>query len=520
MSLSNYKAPGVYINEINAFPNSVVPVATAVPAFIGYTAQASYNGVSYFNKPVKINSFLDFEMFFCLPSVTAPVKEYNPQYYLVKQAAQPVGNSVVIEGNYYSIMPDPSSIYYLYNSIRLFFINGGSTAYIVSVGKYGTPMGVPLEPNAPLINAQVLLDELTNGLVLLKKEQEPTMYICPDATLLSVENNGILMRAMLAQAQEMQTAICLFDIIGSKAPDPLHYKADIDIFRNNTGNIGLSYGAAYYPFIGTNIVQQTEIDYSNIFGGDIDRLAALINPVDNPNQSVAAIVANIKNPASGLTIAQNHLALLANSKTYSSLIEQIVADVNLLPPSGAMAGVINSVDNTIGVWKAPANVSLVGAVSLPIQITNKQQDDLNIDVDSGKSINVIRFFTGRGFLIWGARTLDGNSLEYRYISVRRTLNYIEQSCKMAARMYVFEPNTQHTWIAMKSVISNFLFNEWQVGCLQGNKPEHAFFVNCGLGQTMTVEDVKAGIMVVAIGIAMTRPEEFVIIRFNVQVAKE
>ena len=200
MNVSNIKSPGVYINELNAFSNSVVPVATAIPAFIGCTPQVLYEGKSYTNVAIKITSFAEFQAIYCLPNSSAPAdpsKQYNPQYYLVPQKAQPTkGDYMLINGAYYSLVPDPNTIYYLYNSIRLFYENGGGDAYIVSVGAYGAPSKTPINPGDQIINPNVQLSDLLRGLALLKNEQEPTMYICPEATLLSVSNNGILKQAM------------------------------------------------------------------------------------------------------------------------------------------------------------------------------------------------------------------------------------------------------------------------------------------------------------------------------------
>src|SRR5690242_14918801 len=113
---------GVYINELNAFPNSVVPVPTAVPAFIGYTPRVSYEGKSFVNVAQKISSFSDFKAIYCYPDPPQPaslLKQYEPQYYFVKQQSKPAkGNYMLIGNAYYSILPDPNTIYYLYNSIR------------------------------------------------------------------------------------------------------------------------------------------------------------------------------------------------------------------------------------------------------------------------------------------------------------------------------------------------------------------------------------------------------------------
>lgn len=524
MDLSNIKSPGVYINEINTFPNSIVPVATAVPAFIGYTPLAEYEGKSYTNVPQKITSFAEFQAFYCYPNPPAPAspaKQYAPEYYLVKQKSKPQkGDYIEIAGDYYSIVPDPNTIYYMYNSIRLFYDNGGGDAYIVSVGTYGPSSKKPMNPGDQIMNPNVLLNDLTNGVSLLKNEAEPTMYICPEATLLSVENNGTLMQEMLLQNLEMRTAISIFDIIGGNDPDPIMYTKDIESFRNNTGSEGLNYGTSYYPFIGTTIMQSTDIDYTNLFGGDVSQLEPLLNPTAQPNPMAVTILSDIQNPpGTSLTVTQYNNALINSSKTYGAIIKHILAQANILPPSGGMAGVMTTIDNTSGVWKAPANTSIVGASHLPIRLSEEQQEGLNMDAASGKSVNAIRFFNGLGILIWGARTLDGNSQDWRYLPVRRTMIFLEQSCKLAAQAYVFQPNDKNTWIAVNSMIRSFLETIWKEGGLQGATPDQAFSVACGLGTTMTSEDILNGFMRVTIKVAVVRPAEFIILSFEQQMAK-
>ena len=524
MVTSNIKTPGVYIDEVNAFANSVVPVATAVPAFIGYTPTAEYQGKSYFNKPQKVTSFAEFQAIFMnanpLPPAD-PASQYNPEYYLVEEKEQPTqGDYLTISGKYYSIVPDPSTIYYLYNSIRLFYQNGGGDAYIVSVGTYGAASGKAGDVGAQIINPNVQLSDLQKGLALLKNEQEPTMYICPEATLLSVDDNGTLMQSMLLQAEEMQTSVCIFDIIGGNAPDPIMYTNDIENFRNKTGSNGLKYGTAYYPFIGTTIMQSADINFTNLFGGDTKALGDLLNPASNPNPTAEKILGMIENPpADPMTNSQLNSSLIAASPTYSQIINHVLSDANILPPSGAMAGVYTVNDNENGVWHAPANTSIVGAAHLPIRLTDSQQADLNVDAVSGKSVNAIRFFNGQGILIWGARTLDGNSQDWRYVSVRRTMTFLEQSVQLAARPYVFEPNTANTWAAIKSEISSFLTDIWKEGGLQGSKASDAFQVDCGLGSTMTSEDILNGFLKVTVRVAVVRPAEFIVITFEQEMAK-
>jgi phage tail sheath protein FI len=139
---------------------------------------------------------------------------------------------------------------------------------------------------------------------------------------------------------------------------------------------------------------------------------------------------------------------------------------------------------------------------------------MNIDADTGKSVNAIRSFSGKGILVWGARTLDGNSNEWRYISVRRFFIMVEESVKKATAPFVFEPNDANTWIRIRAMIENYLTLLWRQGALAGAKPEHAFFVKVGLGQTMSAIDILEGRLIVEIGMAAVRPAEFIILRFS------
>jgi len=207
-------------------------------------------------------------------------------------------------------------------------------------------------------------------------------------------------------------------------------------------------------------------------------------------------------------------ALVATFPLLKTIIDRSKNAVTEMPPSAAIAGVYADVDATRGVHKAPANVSLNSVIGLTEVVSHEQQEDLNVDVVAGKSINVIRPFTGKGILVWGARTLAGNDNEWRYVSVRRFFNMVEESAKKATDQFVFEPNDANTWTKVKAMIENFLINQWRSGALAGSTPEKAFFVRVGLGQTMTAQDVLEGKMIVVIGMAAVRPAEFIILRFS------
>ena len=117
-------------------------------------------------------------------------------------------------------------------------------------------------------------------------------------------------------------------------------------------------------------------------------------------------------------------------------------------------------------------------------------------------------------MVWGARTMNGNDNEWRYISVRRFFNNVEESVRKATRRFVFEPNDANTWNSIRAMIENFLTIQWNLGALQGASPDDAFFVKVGPEQTdMTVEQLNAGFLIVEIGMAVVRPAEFIILRF-------
>jgi phage tail sheath protein FI len=509
--ITNLATPGVYINEVSAFPNSVVQVATAVPAFIGYTPWASYEGKSYTMKPMRITSMTDFNAIFCNPNAA---KQYSPQYYITQQKKAPLaGESYSFNNTIYTIEPDPGTVYHLYNSVLMFFQNGGSVAYIVSLGSYGQATNSPINPGSDITNMNVQLTDYKAALAALKKVDEVTMYVAPESTLLSDGDYQTLLESMLMQSSTMQTTVSIIDVKGGREPDPILWPNDIQNFRNWTGNTGLNYGAAYYPFLKTTVVPLNQVDYTNI--GNTAVLMDILSPPTAPNTAAASILNSIS-AGNSLTVMQNNQALMMASPAYTQILTIIQEKINTLPPSGVMAGVYSYVDGATGCWAAPANVSPVGVTDLTIQLDDDDQAGLNVDAISGKSVNAFRFFNGQGVLVWGARTLDGNSQDWCYIPVRRTVTMIEQSIKDALRAYVFAPNDSNTWVTIKSMLQNFLTNVWKEGALAGAKPEDAFSVQVGLGVTMTAQDILNGYLRVTVMIAVTHPAEFIVVTVEQQ----
>jgi phage tail sheath protein FI len=543
-----YKTPGVYILEKDAFPNSIVEVATAVPAFVGYTEFADNKGKSLLNKPWRISSMAEFISYFGGPppasfkiarkgsaaptpavAVAAPGASDDETKITaaINDARQAVvaisgldKNPDIFSGadEDFSFGKDDKfflslegSYYLLYRSMMLFFQNGGGACYVVSVGNY---------------SKGIEEGELSEGIQLLKKEQEPTMLVIPDAVSMVAADCYKLQQSMVSHCgYEMKNRFAILDIFAGFMDN--RDNECIDLFRDKMSTNFPAYSAAYYPWVNSSIVPVTELSFRNIHADSLPDLVSLLT------QEVRETIASLKKQESIIaeinklpdtpskSSAENnelHKTLSAVCPLYNKVLAGIQHKLNLLPPSGAMAGIYTMVDNTRGVWKAPANVSLSAVSSPTVNINHEEQEDLNVNT-AGKSINAIRTFIGEGTLVWGARTLDGNSLDWRYVNVRRTMIMLEESVKLASKAYVFEPNVSGTWLTIKSMIDNFLNNIWKRGGLAGASPEDAYSVHVGLGETMTAEDILEGILRVTVLVALSRPAEFIEITFQQQMQK-
>lgn len=179
----------------------------------------------------------------------------------------------------------------------------------------------------------------------------------------------------------------------------------------------------------------------------------------------------------------------------------------LLPPSGFVAGIYARNDTNRAVYKAPANEVVNLAIGFEYMLNKAQQDILNPE-----GINCFRFFEGRGFRLWGARTASSDP-EWKYVNLRRYFAYLEHSIDKGTQWAVFEPNGPALWANVRRTISDFLLNEWQSGALLGDKPEQAFFVRCDRS-TMTQNDLDNGRLVCQVGVAPLNPAEYVIFRIG------
>ncbi len=569
----NYKTPGVYVEEKALFPPSVAQVATAIPAFVGYTEKAiddDENDVTTFPYIKRIKSLLEYEFYFG--------KTESQVIDIELSAGEPAG----IASGF------TQSVYRLYYAMQMYYANGGGPCYIVCVGKQGSG---------------IVVGDIISSLADLKKKDEPTILVFPDAETVAPASYYSVFTAALDQCKTLGDRFTLIDVQGGKD----NSAASIGALRDGIGTNYLNYGAAYTPFLNTNlnyyahdgtitfsntpvpakidgenladikaylaaleyqktvVAKQAEADAGSasvskaaalataqaaVAAGEAVVEATALTGSDSTNADAAlvlattaltnaeaanlpagtqanakaaataavdattAIIAAAELNAAGLTAAELTTVQETFNTDFENKLKVLLSNQYLtIPPSAAIAGVYASVDRNIGVWKAPANVSLNNVIAPSAKITAAEQENLNIH-ESGKSINAIRSFTGKGTMVWGARTLAGNDNEWRYISVRRFFNMVEESVKKATEVFVFEPNDANTWVRVRAMIENFLTLQWRAGALAGAVPEDAFYVKVGLGQTMTPVDILDGRMIVEIGMAVVRPAEFIILQFS------
>lgn len=469
----NYKTPGVYIEEIPKLPPSIAQVETAIPAFIGYTSKAEDERKnSLRDEPKRISSLLEYERFFGEPDT-----ETDISVLISEQINAPTNVQASI---------GQRKKYIMHYALQMFFANGGGPCWIVSIGDYSTDI--------------VSFADLKRGLDATEKIDEVTLYVYPDAQGMdNFSDFYTLFGESMDMCEKLKDRFTVMDIWQDPAlaGDLL---ANIDVMRNNTPpeENTIKYGATYFPNV------ETILDY--YYGGEGNGDANVTIVHQGGDGSLNGTLAELKSKNNALYFqAQNSIRNLPLE----------------MPPSPGIVGIYASVDNSRGVWKAPANVNMDYVIRPMMKITDQQQEGLNVDVNAGKSVNVIRSFVGRGnALVWGARTMAGNSNEWRYIPVRRFFNMVEESVKKATIQFVFEPNDLNTWSRVKAMIDNFLVQQWRAGALMGTTPEQAFYVKVGLNETMDEVDIWEGRMIVEIGMAVVRPAEFIILKFSHKMLSE
>lgn len=457
-----YRNSEIYFGEIAAFPPVVAEVESALPAFIGYTAKATRREPGdLLLVPTKISSLKEFENLFGFP--------FDNQIHV----------TVTTDSNgefFFSSCREETLQYLLYYSIRLYFENGGHSCYIQSVDTYHCPSRVLLGEN-DVFQRKGLMD----GLNKLSELTDVSLLVIPEAVKLSANDYSLLVKAALAQCHLLDNRFAIFDLY-----DGENNKPDVGFNLGLFGNKYLNYGSAYYPFVRTTM-----------------------------NSYVNSEGSNVKVTYDGVTDNLGTLRKL-NHQLFRFVKNELKNRYVNIPSCGAVAGAYATSDKIRGVWKSPANLCLNGIQEPVVSVNNSNLNVLNENSDPGKSINSIRHISGKGSLVWGARTLASNDSEGQFVSVRRFIIMVQESLIKSTNWVIFEQNEANTWIKICRMIENYLTEKWQEGALAGVAPQQAFYVKCGEGITMNSQDLLEGKINIEVGLAILRPGEFNVIRFSHQ----
>jgi phage tail sheath protein FI len=497
--MPTYLSPGVYVQEVSSGSKPIEGVGTAVAAFVGLTEKGPAN------TPTLVTNWTQFNTVF----------------------------GDFVEGSY------------LAHAVYGYFLNGGGSAYVVRIGQdgdaappsAGAELGARGEPGRPVYRVTAAEggpagDDIS---VEIGDPGEPG----EDSFKVSVSRGGkveetfdnvtakrgptnavtvVKARSKLIRLEEIGSGGAItvpekasVKLSGGTAVTSVHVTADdyVGNSADRTGFAGLeavdeitmlsvpdvmaAYQRGIIDLEAVQAVQLAMIAHCELMG---DRVAIL----DAPPALNAQQVKEWRVDKAGYD--SKYAALYW---PWIKVFDPLKGQGIMIPPSGHMAGIWARSDDTRGVHKAPANEVVRGAITLELQITKGEHDQLN---PSG--INCIRAFPGRGVRVWGARTISSDP-EWRYLNVRRLFNFVEESILEGTQWVVFEPNDSRLWDAVKRNVSAFLRRVWRDGALFGTTAAEAFFVKCD-AENNTQDTIDIGQLIIDVGIAPVKPAEFVIFR--------
>ena len=489
--MPNYLSPGVYVEEVEAGSRPIEGVGTAVAAFVGLAGRGPAN------TPTLVTNWNQF---------TSTFGDF-------------------IEGSY------------LAHAVYGYFLNGGGAAYVVRVGADGvvptataevpssTDKAKPAfqvaaleagpEGNDISVDVQPAADEGSFKLVVKRGGREVESFDNL-TTAKGKQNVATVVKAQsktitIEEAGALAPAAGTTSLAGGSAAVPSRVTPDdyVGNSADRTGFAGLEavdevtmlavpdlmavYEQGMIDLEGLQAVQLAMIAHCELMG---DRVAIL----DAPPGLNAQQIKEWRVDKAGYDSKYATLYW-----PWIKVFDPLSGQAKFVPPSGHVAGIWARNDDTRGVHKAPANEVVRGAISLALNLTKAEHDQLNPN-----GINCIRAFPGRGIRVWGARTISSDP-SWRYLNVRRLFNYIEESIFEGTQWVVFEPNDQRLWGRVKRTINAFLLRVWRDGALFGATPDQAFFVKCD-EENNPPEVRDAGQLIIDIGIAPVKPAEFVVFR--------
>jgi phage tail sheath protein FI len=572
--MQNPTTPGISVEEITRLPNSVSLIDTAIPVFIGYTEMIPEEHTGLRN----ISSLLEYEKHFGKAKkesillrdtedkgveIITPDAQFLMYYSLQMYFANGGGPCEILSaGNYTSgtveladliaglnrvnhsdeprliVFPDAVSLpeadfYTIYNQTIAKITSTAKNWFVIIDTYYGNSVTQSNNRNtiANLRNNIVLtthaaayfphlttilnytFDETDTPIVhtgLQSEGQASAVFYAGEIAALeelkamaSEEIESVSVDALVL-ADLLSQAIAIAEEINETADEtsgqPLDAKADlIEAIEEAKAVLEAIYDGTIDDFV---IPDDLEAG-TPVFSGEFD---ALIDAILAVKDEVGA--------ANGKTLKNLESS---NSVLYHQIKKEISSLKVVLPPSAAMAGVYGRIDATRGVWKAPANVSLNYVLGPTEKVSDHEQSDMNVN-DAG-TVNAIRAFTGKGTLVWGARTMDAKEKTeddqeniWKYINVRRYYDMIKLSIDRALTdgKFINEPNISQTWLRAETMIENFLNQQWMDGALAGSTAKEAYHVE------VSGDIVKEGTMNITVKIALVRPAEFIVLNFSHQ----
>lgn len=559
--MPNSTTPGVSVQENTRLPYSVSLAESAVPAFIGYT---ELQPVDY-TKPLKINSLLEYEQYFGKAkkenirlkdneqgvAIIAPQAKFLMYYSLQMYFANGGGPCYIVSAGTYASanqgiqksalvtglnmtdtikepvlivftdavsLTDQDEFYDLYNLAIAKADDETKNRFALLDTYYGN--SVTTSDNLNTIEKFRNKINTTSHAAAYFPHLETVLNYTFDETQTPITHTGLQATGQ-SSAVFYANEIAALDRLKSLASDEissgsensfvladlLDQAIDIAAKVKETADVktGLTTAIDNARYLSDALYDGVIDDFNEntpVFNGEFEALkTAVLNAKDEKGDADGIILKNLQ---------------ASHSVLYNRVKEAIRSLKVILPPSSAMAGVYARVDRMKGPWKAPANISLNGVVAPTEKISDQEQSDLNIH-STGKSVNAIRTFSGKGTLVWGARTLsgkdkkdDGKDNEWKYIQVRRYYDMIRYALSGVLVNFIDEPNISFTWLHAQTTVENFLNQQWKDGALAGSIPEEAYQVDVKGDQT------KAKTMNVTVKLALVRPAEFIVLNFSHQ----
>lgn len=513
---TTYLTPGVYVEEVPSGSASLSAGATAIAAFVGFTAKApSDPSDPEGRKPRLVTNWSQFEQLFggFAPGIMLPHSVYGwfnngggscyivriphtvpasePSTLALPAADRALGSPIEI------VTKEPTSDLVVEIRAGEEPEDGQLPTFDLTVFEKGEPIetfaGVTLGSGAQniatvvnkesktitLTQTRELTDDLNKALFTLKSGAFPVLAAAPTPVVVP----GKEFSGSEASRTGINGLVIADDVTMVLVPDL------ITAARQADGSVDLN----LWKSVQTALINHCE--------AQANRIAVLDSPPGMSPQQMKEWRSDVAMYDSAFATMYYPWIRVENPAATNGDTEILV------PPSGHMAGIWARNDDTRGVWKAPANEIVRGALDVELPITKAEQGHLN-----PIGVNCIRPFGTRGIRVWGARTLSSDS-DWRYINVRRLFNMVEKTILDGTQWVVFEPNDQRLWEGVKRTINSFLRGLWRDGALFGATADQAFFVKCD-AETNPPDSIDAGKLVVEVGIAPVKPAEFVIFRIS------